>query len=864
MTREFTHLEGSDPDYFGYGREVFEQISSEFPYETWEEGAKLTLMSVPWGVYNAQFMTDRPAFDTVVERDKWFNAHIANAKNNTESHVLDTLVRYQFKDYADLPFTFDYTSLYNYLIVEYKNAPVTSGAKGIRKFFFHITDIDYLSPSTTRVKLVPDWWVTVAPLLDISHMILERGHAPLSETNTDKFLTNPIANSAYLLAPDVNYGTNEIVATQHNDVINSGTIYAVICTKNIQLTSAGASHYDSLPAGTNFVDGLPSDYQIAINAEKLLTFLNNWKSQAPQTMQALSAIYLVSAKLINIGSAFTLFGVEAHYMSSNTYLSKTIITKDMFNYPKRVQHLAKLYTSPYAHIEVADGSGNVTTINVEDLSTNNISVECALNGAFPWLNISTHILNNGGAQQTISFKTTEARNFIAGGKWYETLKSWNVPCFSVYQSNAQTYDYRTHYSRVQQKNNADTAYANALASNATANTNALESNATSNTNALASNSTANTNALASNATAKTNADNSANTAVSNTAVAVAASTATTARTIEANNDTNYEQTTKLASDWDADFATSSASYEAGQAAIGLAATNNQANGLASTISQAVGTVGAAATGNIGGALSGLAGMVSTGVQIEGAQASYALSQSNNSSLYAAATEASETKRSAASNYSIRATGYSNSAMSDNTATNNNANTATTANSASLIKTNASNTKTTGDANANRTKATADANANRSKATADANTNRTKATADANALRNRDNSYTAITNAINEAGLQAPIEFGARSNGEFASTRPQVLSVNIITQSESAISQAATQFLRYGYALNQAYEFATWKCMKNFTYWKVSDIWATGVDTVPEEGQDAVRQMLYSGVTCWSDPDKIGKVSIYDN
>ena len=53
-------------------------------------------------------------------------------------------------------------------------------------------------------------------------------------------------------------------------------------------------------------------------------------------------------------------------------------------------------------------------------------------------------------------------------------------------------------------------------------------------------------------------------------------------------------------------------------------------------------------------------------------------------------------------------------------------------------------------------------------------------------------------------------------------------------------------------------------MRNFTFWQVSDIWATGVDAVPEEGQDAFRRMLYDGVTVWRDPDKIGKVSIYDN
>lgn len=820
MSKEFPHLRGANDSVYGYGRETFQQITGQFDYSKWTEGATLTLMSVPWGVYDASVMTDRPAFDTAAERDSWFAAHIADATNTTESHVLDTLVRYQMRDYADLPFTFDYTSLYNYLIVDYPNAPVSGGTKGIKRWFFHITGIDYSSPSTTRVTLVPDWWVTVAPLLDISHMILERGHAPVAKTNAKTFLANPRENSKYLLAPDVDFGTNTIVASQNNDVINNGTVYAVICTKGIQLAEVSASHYDTLPFGRNFVDGLPSAYQVAVNATNLNTFLNNWQSQAPQTMQALECIYLVSSKLINIGAEFSLFGVSAYYMSSKHYTSETELNLNSFGYDDKIAHLAKLYTSPYAHVEVSDSEGNTATINIEDLSSSKVSIECALNGAFPWLNITTHILNNGGNNRTLTFRTTQAHEFSAGGKWWDTLNTWGVPCFSIYQPNASVNDYRHYWTRQQQTLAANNSYISSTESNKYAYDNAI----------------------ASNATAKTNTDNSADTAVSNNAVVVAAATATTARTVSANNQVSYAQIVKLDADWSADFNTSSAALEAEQNAVALAASNNQAAGTVSAVTQGLTAVSNITTGNLAGAASNIASMVSTGVQMQNAAASYAMSQSNNSSLYAAATSASTTKQSAANVYNTSTTGYSNSALTENTATNNNASTSTTANNASLMKTNSANTKQTGDANAARTKAVSDANAQRAK----------------------DISMGAISNGVKEAAVQVPLIFGTSKNGENATTRPQVLSVSVVTESKSAINQAATQFLRYGYALNQAYEFETWKCMKNFTYWQVSDIWATGVDTVPEEGQDAVRRMLYQGVTCWTNPDKIGKVSIYDN
>lgn len=798
MARQFPHLKGSSEDVYGYGRETFEQITGDFDYNQWQQGATLTLMSVPWGVYDAGIMTDRPGFDTTEARDKWFTERIASATNTTESHVLDTLVRYQMKDYVDLPFTFDYTSLYNYLIVDYPSAPVSGGTKGIKRWFFHITSIDYSAPSTTRVSLIPDWWTTVAPLLDISHMVLARGHAPVAETSVSAFLANPIANSEMLLAPDVDYGTNTIVASQKNDVLNSGTVYAVICTKNVQLHSVGSSHYSALPTASNLVDGLPSDYQIAVNANNLWTFLKNWESQAPQTVQALDTVYLCSDKLINLGDSGTLFGVTFWFMSSKKYTSTTKLTQESFGYAGNIKHLAKLYTSPYAHIEVADSEGNTTTINVEDLASSEVSIECALNGAFPWLNISTHILGNGGAKSSITFRTTQANEFTAGGKWYETLVAWKVPCFSIYQSNASANDYKTHWSREQRKNDTETVYSNTTASAATA---------------------------------KTNADNSAATAAQNNAVMVAAATNTVSNTINSNNTIARAQVTKLSADWDSDFSVSSAQLVADQNAVGLAAANNEAISNATMASQFISGLGSALTGDVGGVISSATGIATTGVTQAASQASFVMSQSNNSSLYKAATSASSNKLNAANVFSSAQSGASNSTLRSNTAINNNASTSTTNNSAALVRQNASNTQSTTNANAART---------------------------------RTNTYNSITNSINEAALQAPLKFGVAQNGEYASTRPMVLSVNVITESKSAIKQAATQFLRYGYALNQAFDFESWNCMKNFTYWQVSDIWATGVDSVPEEGQDAVRRMLYNGVTCWRDPDKIGKVSIYDN
>ena len=788
----FPHLTRAT-EYPGAGRELYEQISGSFDYSLWTEGATLTLLSVPWGVYDAATMTDRPGFDTVAARDAWFAQHIADT--TTESHTLDTRVRYQISDYIEVPFTFDYAARYNYLIVDYPTAPVPTGADGLRRWFYHITDIRYNSPSSTTLLLVPDWWTTAAPLMNISHMILMRGHAPMSLTTVDQFLAAPLANSDSLLAADIDFGTSTKRVAAHADtVFNSGTMYAVICLNGVDITGAFGA-YGPLPFdNSTIVQGVPSAYQFAVAAADLASFLDAWATQAPQAMQALGALYLCSERLLAFTNTAQLWGFTIRLGVAGTTLTSTLqLNKAAFGYPSHVADLAKLYTWPYAHIELADERGNVTEIHIEELSTGTLTIEAALNGAFPWLNISAHVSGLAGARNSISFATAQAHEFGAGGAWYDTLKNWQVPCYSIHQSAAQAYDYRTHWGRVQQAANAATARDNALASAANA---------------------------------KTNADNAADNMTANNLINTTANSDVTDTSNQYTNDTLEATIQKMVRDQQADEAASRKITNAQNEAIALTATLNTATSAAHA---ATGLV----TSAIGGDLTALnAGGAIADTVIGGisANAASTISQGTNTDCTNAAIANARAKSSYAQSYTEIAVDNQVAAASDITDIRNNAATQNTANNVNLAKTTATNNKTTSDNNTN---------------------------------RSYNNSIAAITNAVNEAALGAPLTFGASQGGEFANTRPMILSANIVTESKSAIAQAGAQFLRWGYAYNDIWDWATWNTRPHYTYWQVSDLWATGVGSVPEEAQDAVRRMLYDGVTCWADPDEIGRVSIYE-
>lgn len=255
-----------------------------------------------------------------------------------------------------------------------------------------------------------------------------------------------------------------------------------------------------------------------------------------------------------------------------------------------------------------------------------------------------------------------------------------------------------------------------------------------------------------------------------------------------------------------------------------------------------------------------------------------------------------------SNWNLTADNANNDAsqqtQNDNTTRTRNTGDANAKRTRDTSNANASRTKETGDANANRSKATGDTNANRTKTTGDTNANRTrdtslannqrtydtsignadatKATGDSNANRTRDTSlnnaqrsYDAsilnnVDRATQLARQEACVIYGTDADASNITTRPIGVTASVVTESKNAIKAAGDQMLRYGYALGQVWQVTKWQVMNYYTYWKASDLWLTCGRVGIEDAGDAIEAILEKGVTVWSNPDEIGRVSIYDN
>lgn len=335
--------------------------------------------------------------------------------------------------------------------------------------------------------------------------------------------------------------------------------------------------------------------------------------------------------------------------------------------------------------------------------------------------------------------------------------------------------------------------------------------------------------LASNSTSYTNVDNSAKNVTDNNAVNTAANTAVTKNANDWALTGAAASNQKLESDCDADNATSTAMTGLQNEVVSITTANNNASAIASTLGSVV--TGGITGGRADAKSAAIGGVTDLAVSIPTANAAAAISQTSNSLAAALAQTNALEKTGNAAKFTAKTWGIQNNATTIATTLRNEASTKVANNNAGVMRTNAGNTKAAGDANANRAYATA---------------------------------IDAISAGLNQAGIAAPAQFGAGANGQSSSTAPRALFAQIVTQRECDIMNAASAFARYGYSLMREFSMERMQVMRHFTYWKCAEVWCSGNGNALESAQGAIKDILISGVTVWSKPEEIGRVSIYDN
>lgn len=883
----------------------YAQYRNDFDYSRWTAGTKLTVCDVPW-----DDSRNIVGWESAERRDAWFH-DLADAEHVTLSTEFQIMPDGSIK----LPIPFATLSRANYIFVEY---PTPTGAaqpldhadpaREIRSWGYFIDDIRQLAASTSECRVTLDDWTTFGPYVHATYMQLTRGHAPMAATTVKDYLADPVNHSAMLLTSDVNYGGTADITRDHTFIpFAAGEKYVMFASlispdqldalkpatdwqgpstppayadadarwghqyqvNGYEWRMGGRDYSKATTPVTPYTAGqttptMGSMYALAAtDARKFFTYLADY---LPQAMQTIQAMWILPAELIGVSAngRHSIGGVTVYDVSKANELPDIQIelTREMFGYAPEYAGIAKLYTYPYASLELSDNAGKSVEIRIEN--TGDLSLHRRTSLAYPYLRSQMFLTGvNGTGSKTYEFRRLDGTTGTATSwdtDFAEFMTTFDIPTYSLFMDGYSDYEVHNQQANVEKARMlALNAYHTGARSANTGYENGKDSANTAKTNGNASAYTGRQNALASNATAQANANASADTTATNTANAV-----TTA------NDSLNKRVANRTADWTnkkgsaVDLNTETTTLSTSNLSQDISFMDTQFNVEAATgaISTAASAASEFLSGDIGGGISAIVGgavsIAKDGLILEA-------TKTLNTNKQANSTRFGNNTTAIQNNTCEALIKNANTYDKDITKNNNDLNTTNTKNSVATTKNNAA-----------RTKATGDSNAGRSYDTSVSNNERNNSTSLTNLGESRDASIFGLQTALEQAQRSteldymnhlndAPRTYGSTSGDATPDTFAyRGCQIRVKTQSESAIRQAGDQMLRYGYTYEGAWTPSTFNVMKHYTYWQCSELWLDSDTDILNSVKRHIRDLFQNGVTVWRNPSDIGRTGIYDN
>lgn len=878
---------------------------NEFDYTRWGVNTRVKLTNVLW---NSDY-NDVVLFDSDTERDEWFdeNADVYNV-------TLDTSRQIAPEGGIKLPIPYDVAVRYNYMVVDVQ--PMTSDDRriayetdyGVRRWYFFIDTIESRAPNTSRFVLSLDVWTQYQHDIEINYLFLERGHAPVAATDVDTYLNNPIANNEYLLTPDVTPSRSTVTRSSRfvpfgsgakwicfastvgpSQLANLGTVthndpeYSSSGTLTFsdypsraghQLTVDGfgmgnGDNYSNLHLRTTPMARYSADNRIYNNVSVYAfpatdaSFVSDVIDTCPNFLNSVQGCFVIDTSMFDIIETYTLAGHELHHVKgTDITLDIGALDKSMFGYPNEYQRFTKLYTMPYASIQLTDNDGKTVDVAIED--TGDVRARKIVELAFPY--VKTRMLFDGiGGVGSTAYQWTKLNGVtdsltMSNADWFEYCFDNDIPCYALYMDGEQAW-YLDNFNRTLRtaRNNALVQYHSTMRSANTQRENVIDSDDTMVTNTAADATTLTTNTANTGRTAQANttltiANNSDKATFANTT----SNTMNLANESKARDQTNAANLATVTTS-QADRETTAATALSSSVGNVLGAIGGTAAGMA----MAGGALGSVVPG--AGNLAGAAGGLAAGAMIGTIQAvANAGSAGFNASIITQANSVTTSANVTANVNNLAATLTNNSSL---TTQGNTQRTYNTNHDNTLLDKHTDNNVANNNTNAGNTAATMNANAGRTKTTQDSNATYTREAVEANAKETLRNSRYAPTYAMYDARNASPRPVGAYAGDPTADyMRTRGVQLKVRTMPDSEVRQVGDWFARYGYALEQVWDVtSSGLCpMRHFCYWKCRDAWVDDRKSSNNAVQQLIVAMFDRGVTIWKNPDEVGRVSIYDN
>lgn len=774
---------------------------TNFNYSLWGASTKIYLKHVP-----ASWSSDYQnvvQFESKSDRDAYF-------KTNPPI-TLETEFRIGHDGIIRLPIPYDNLIDYNYLVAEYPDAPVPGYQSNIarKQYFYFIKDCKYISPNTTEVELDLDIWTTYLDEIEIANMQLERGHYPMTLTDVDSYLANPLLNRIGLDTIDVNFGDLCKISIDHQYNLYGDVFYLVATTSDPTTFTKNTTTYNGSSGSNKWHKGL---YYFSVSEDDWTTWVNNTANNTPAFFQTIKGILVMPATLFAAGApSFTFNGVTCYVGIDSVFNIDYTFTKEDFGYDNKYQWLTKLYTSPYAVVELLDFNGNKQQIPYEDLYVGKFAMQLFFNIAIANPTARAVVLNIGGSGNS--------------GEFNQIGIDIPIPSMSVNLNPNKKYMFETEYPRAQEQAAINNSYDNSILSAQTGKT------------------IGDANANLSSAISKRSNDQAL---------------AFTQQDWELKADLLDidKRYRKFLSDYN-----SGIQFARVQAEIGY-------NWLAwkKGINNQMMTAGMQGVNNMMGPNAfSPSNLMSMGMTMFALGVGKELAEDE----FIAATGLSNLIHSLEIGQSSQINGtagysYTYTSPGDEDLINKNI---TVEAQDGLIydqqveQYNETLTVINDQANKNYQRVETDRTATLSRALTNNSLNYN--TTVGIAANNKDIALAGIQNAINQSYLNDNATYGTPGDHSKWSNGLMALHYHIKTQSDDAIRLAGDYFLRYGYAYNGNCNFSTFNIMRYYTFWKCQEVWISS-DKVNGNVIDRFKSILERGVTVWRNPADMGNVSIYDN
>ena len=781
------------------------------PYEEYTDSVKIKMMNVSWcGDYD-----NTVYFETKQERDAWFESQTGQVME------LPTMFRLYPSGTIKVPCTIDEAMNYNYVMIDFGKTLYQTELSDNHIMYYFINDVSQKSPNATELTLVLDFWTTFINDMDIEYVSLMRGHAPMVATPADVYLSNPIDNCEFLLTPDVNFGKFQRVETTESVIFNeesSEMTVGFLTNASMQMGHENKTRVWTADAGYEYIPTFAFEYSQAFSCIDtfVLDNISYWKSfrenvtaRCPQFWETVKGMFIIPKKLIQesnytTGRQFMFCGIPCHHVETDgdKLIEVVEFTKDKFNFPEQFADIAKLYTFPYAAVEVNDFKGNSMLIKIEDTS-GSIEVHTIMCDMYPFLNIEAYMTGVGSSQKyTIKFKNSYDNKMMIGGHEYDFSTKWFIPVFAV------------------QLTVEDNWYLNGKIDADAAKNNALDA-------------------------AKVDRFNHWDNINSNSALITRVEVPLVKKMYEYNAESAYYAMAK---------------------ALVAGSTYQDLDNTATIQGTSVGLAGGLISGGLNGGITGAASAGANGVTNAWQSAfivnkntdctlyGNGLEGAYFNKMYGGYTPASTP------GYSVAGLGYNNPFSSAGLNGRYITGTKTGIEGQRLDQNvNAMETRL----GVTRERDREITNNNYSLIVGGTISYHNSAWDDTDTDSVYGNALRAYDAHFKQKMLINPPEFGQLTGTPDIISKPFGLRYNFITQSKNAIRQTGEQFLRYGYFLNMEWKITTFNLMSMFTYWHCDRVYCND-NGVFEGAQDFIKTILQRGTTVWRRPEDIGVKSIYEN